>query len=79
MQHKKLTPIKAIRKKCLECSGCPSEVKFCTSENCPLFCYRMGKRPKNTSQITKQVEKPIVLPIDFDKNKPSNEGQERLI
>lgn len=42
-----LTPIKAIRAKCLDCCcGHPSEVRICTTIKCPLYPYRMGKRPK---------------------------------
>lgn len=42
-----LTPLKAIRKNCLECSGnMPSEVRNCVIKNCPLFNYRFGKNPK---------------------------------
>ena len=40
------TPIKAIRAYCVECSGgSTKEVKFCPIKNCPLYPYRMGKRP----------------------------------
>ncbi len=43
---KTLSPIKAIRKNCLECCNeSPKEVKECTLENCPLFRYRLGKNP----------------------------------
>jgi hypothetical protein len=41
------TPMKAIRAKCLDCSGDSySEVKLCPSTECPLYPYRFGKRPK---------------------------------
>jgi hypothetical protein len=41
-----LTPIKAIRAKCLDCSCWqPKEVRLCVHEKCPLFPYRMGKNP----------------------------------
>ena len=44
----KLTPIKAIRAKCLECScGQYKEVKLCPVKNCPLYAYRNGRRPKD--------------------------------
>ena len=44
MNH--LTPIKAIRAKCLECSNYqPKEVRECLITDCPLFPYRMGKNP----------------------------------
>ncbi len=43
----KLTPMKAIRKKCLDCCcNQQVEVKNCPCEKCPLHAYRMGKRPK---------------------------------
>lgn len=44
------TPIKAIRKKCLDCSAKQlTEIKNCTLKDCPLYPYRMGKRPKADS------------------------------
>jgi len=44
---KKVTPLKAIRAKCLECSaGQPKEVRECVILNCPLFSYRFGTNPK---------------------------------
>ncbi len=40
------TPIKAIRKKCLDCSyGQPKEVRYCTVIKCALYSYRFGRRP----------------------------------
>lgn len=44
---KKLTPVKAIRAKCLDCcNGQSAEVRQCTCIKCPLYGYRMGHRPK---------------------------------
>ena len=46
MEEKRLTPIKAIRAKCLECScGNNAEVRECVIPDCPLYPYRMGKNP----------------------------------
>ena len=43
---KTLTPVKAIRAKCLDCAnGQQVEVRLCTCEKCPLYPYRMGHRP----------------------------------
>ena len=40
------TPLKAIRKKCLDCSYFqPTEVRRCTVINCPIYPYRFGRRP----------------------------------
>ena len=42
----KQTPMKAIRAKCLECSGgSAKEVRGCPVEKCPLYAYRFGHRP----------------------------------
>jgi len=41
-----LSPIKAIRKNCIECSGgSPKEVKLCVIPECPLYLYRLGTNP----------------------------------
>lgn len=56
---KRTTPIKAIRKKCLDCSECMEEIRNCecfandgTVEKCFLYPYRMGKRPKVKVEYT---------------------------
>ena len=42
----RLTPIKAIRAKCLDCMcGSSYEVELCPCGDCPLFPYRFGKNP----------------------------------
>jgi NAD-dependent dihydropyrimidine dehydrogenase PreA subunit len=39
------SPLKAIRKHCLECSGgSPQEVRLCPVETCPLYGFRFGHR-----------------------------------
>ena len=44
---RKLTPMRAIRKKCLDCCAYqPKEVTLCTAENCPLYAFRTGHRPQ---------------------------------
>jgi len=53
----KLTPVKAIRAKCLDCcGGQPKEVRLCPSAGCPLYWYRFGKNP-NRKGIGFQVKK----------------------
>lgn len=50
-----MTPMKAIRAKCLDCMcGNSAEVRRCPCENCPLYPYRFGKRPKEGSSIPKE-------------------------
>jgi len=46
LESKELTPVKAIRHKCMECSNWQYiEVKTCQMDDCPLFPYRLGKNP----------------------------------
>jgi hypothetical protein len=47
-----ITPMKAIRLKCLDCT-CQqrSEITLCSATDCPLHPYRMGKRPKKIDDI----------------------------
>ena len=42
----RLTAIKAIRLKCLDCSaGSANEVRDCPIDSCTLYPYRFGKNP----------------------------------
>lgn len=59
-----LTPMKAIRAKCLDCCcGQANEVRLCTATQCPLYEYRdghnpnrkgMGNKSPNMEGITKE-------------------------
>lgn len=43
---KGISPIRAIRAKCLECSnGSSNEVKLCPVKSCPLHSFRFGHNP----------------------------------
>jgi hypothetical protein len=67
-ETQRLTPMKAIRHKCLECRYWSSqEVSECASANCALLAFRFGKRPnaKFESEIeAKQIQ--IQLPFEFE-------------
>lgn len=44
--HKRMSPLKAIRLRCLDCCNeQPSEVRKCTAVTCPLWPFRMSKNP----------------------------------
>ncbi len=46
-----VTPMKAIRAKCLDCSGgSPKEVRLCLIHTCSLYPYRFGKRPETVGR-----------------------------
>jgi len=56
---KRLTPLKAIRQKCLDCAaGQPKEIRLCTIVKCPLYQYRFGKNP-NRKGIGGQISIPM--------------------
>lgn len=57
-------PVKAIRLKCLDCSGGSSvEVDKCPAKQCPIWSFRYGRNPFRTKrelseeQRTEMVER----------------------
>ena len=61
-----LTPVRAIRAKCLDCTGNqPKEVRLCPSYYCSLWPYRAGHRPTQKTYTDKppRYEHPAHLPI----------------
>jgi len=49
---KKITPLKAIKAKCLDCCGYQKkEVKFCSALNCPIWLFRFGRNPKSQNHL----------------------------
>lgn len=56
MKKTKLTPMKAIRAKCLDCcAGSAKEIRVCPINKCPLFFYRFGKRPQDDKNTVDSV------------------------
>jgi len=54
---KRITPLRAIRLKCLDCcAGQKGEVRQCSSLNCALFNFRMGKKSSQTKIRKKLIE-----------------------
>ena len=46
MEEKRISALKAIRLKCLDCCcGSSYEVKLCSVEKCPLYPFREGHNP----------------------------------
>ncbi|MDM8330471.1 hypothetical protein QUW42_09280 [Desulfovibrio piger] len=57
-EAKILTPLRAIRAKCLDCSaGSLKEVRECVMLDCPLYPYRMGKSPNRKPRILTDEER----------------------
>lgn len=52
--------LKAIRAKCVDCCcGQLAEVRLCPCDNCPLWPYRMGKRPKIPADTAAEEKREI--------------------
>ncbi len=50
-------PIKAIRKKCLECaSGSTAEIQRCHIEECSLWPYRFGHNPAENDLMVPEYD-----------------------
>ena len=56
--QKILTPLRAIRAKCVDCSaGSMKEVRECVMLDCPLYPYRLGKSPNRKPRILTEEER----------------------
>jgi len=50
--HKRKSPMKAIREKCLDCCcGQQSEIRACESVKCVLWPFRAGQHPYTSSKL----------------------------
>ncbi len=78
-----MTPLKAIRKMCLECSNHSTlDVDHCAEMDCPLWPYRFGRKPRR-NEDRKQVAhmgtnipelKPVIRALGLDsKGGPKDE------
>ena len=88
---KPLTPLKAIRANCLDCSGgSPAEVRLCVIPECPLHGYRFGKRPKTVQEANEKraakktresVEKsaPEIKPEPTVEDRPADEVTQAIL
>ena len=72
--HQPMPVLKAIRAKCLDCSGgIQSEVRDCLVRRCPLYPFRMGKNPWRAPASEGQRQKAARIAIAA-KNRRSNRG-----
>lgn len=56
-----LEPMKAIRAKCIDCSGgSRAEVRMCQVTSCPTYPLRMGHRPQPKDKGSKEAQVALV-------------------
>ena len=50
--HKPMSPMQAIRRKCLDCSGGQTvEVRLCEAVTCALWPFRAGRHPYTRTRV----------------------------
>ena len=76
--------MKAIREKCLDCSGgSTKEIRFCAVKECPLRKYRLGKDPDSKRSKNGEGKKDIPKGLrDFinkkRKSKNASNGDKKI-
>ena len=80
-KEKYMTPLKAIRLKCLDCVCFQiNEVRLCPSTDCPLHPYRFGKNPftkgKKRTEEQKKVASERLKNYHNQKKKETKNEQE---
>lgn len=73
MTRTQVSPLQAIRAKCLDCCGDPREVKLCTATRCPLHPFRDGKNPYRKKHELSEKQRAALL-AQAIKNKADNSG-----
>ena len=57
-ETKMLSPVKAIRNKCRDCSCWhDTEIENCSIPDCALYPFRFGKNPGNTRKMSDEQKK----------------------
>lgn len=75
-----MTPIQAIREKCLDCAYTPQEVKLCPCKDCALYPFRFGKNPfKPKREYTDEQKAAIALRLKNGKNHSSHNGNKTAV
>lgn len=72
-EEKHPTPLRAIRRKCLDCSGMSSkEVSLCALDECPLHPFRMG-RPvwRKKREISEETRQKLIAQLARAREKQS--------
>lgn len=59
--YQTLTPMRAIRAKCLDCCcNNHTEVKFCPSTDCPLYRFRSGHNPDRPKRVLSEEKRAVL-------------------
>lgn len=68
-----LTPLKAIRAKCLDCCcGSSHEVNLCPCSNCALYPFRYGKNPYRAKRELSEAQRNALLANAYQKKRDNS-------
>lgn len=71
----KVSLMKRIRCKCLDCSGYSKlEIKLCTVVNCPLFEVRLGRKTMRADATEKDAKELEDIDVEIDEEEDDLEG-----
>jgi hypothetical protein len=66
MNMRRLSPLKQIRLRCLDCRGNQyKQVRFCDTADCPLWYLRFGKMPQTVIRNEGRVAEKLFRPENF--------------
>lgn len=69
-----MTPLKAIRAKCLDCCcGSFNEVKMCPCTDCSLYEFRFGKNPYLKRELTDEQREKAAQRLKAARDKRRNQ------
>ena len=80
MEEKRISSLKAIRLKCLDCScGSTNEAKLCPVTKCPLYPFREGRDPfrakvELTQEQKEQRRKSLAVARTKQRNSQAKSG-----
>ena len=63
----RLTPLQAIHRMCADCSDGVYGVKACPHDDCDLYRYRTGRRPRKPSEAQKTELQALSAPPTSEK------------
>lgn len=70
MSDEKISPLRAIREKCLDCSGgSRQELSQCPVKGCPLHPFRFGRNPFITRMMTPEQKAAAAARLSARRNR----------
>jgi hypothetical protein len=75
--HVPMTPLKAIRTKCFDCSYYQvTEIRLCEAIGCPLWPFRAGKHPWLVEAKKTRLSEPVSEPGEAFEDEFSHQAPE---